>query len=98
MDNKLYRIEVIAWDNLPSINTTGMLYTNEGMAFVRLRPVKLQVQPKRKVQHGHWIDARHALGFFSPRCSVCGQFNKYHEKYNYCPNCGAQMNGGKTNE
>lgn len=44
-----------------------------------------------EVKHGHWIDSKHAYGFFSPRCSVCHQFNKYHEKYNYCPNCGAKM-------
>ena len=46
-----------------------------------------------EVAHGRWEDAKHAYGFFSPRCSVCHQFNKYHERYNYCPNCGAKMDG-----
>ena len=46
-----------------------------------------------EVVHGRWIDSKHAYGFFSPKCSVCHQFNKYHERYNYCPNCGAKMDG-----
>ena len=46
-----------------------------------------------EVVHGRWEDAKHAYGFFSPKCSVCHQFNKYHERYNYCPNCGAKMDG-----
>ena len=46
-----------------------------------------------EVVHGYWIDTPHAYGFVSPRCSVCLQFSKYHEKFNYCPNCGAKMDG-----
>lgn len=48
-----------------------------------------------KQREGEWIDALHEFGFFSPRCSVCNRFNKYHEKYDYCPNCGAKMKGGE---
>ena len=46
-----------------------------------------------EVVHGRWIDTPHAYGFVSPRCSACLQFSKYHEKFNYCPNCGAEMKG-----
>ena len=46
-----------------------------------------------EVVHGRWIDTPHAYGFVSPRCSVCLQFSKYHEKFNFCPNCGAKMDG-----
>ena len=47
-----------------------------------------------EVVHGRWIDTPHAYGFVTPRCSACLQFSKYHEKYDYCPNCGAKMDGG----
>ena len=29
-------------------------------------------------------------------CSVCGE--KANDTYNYCPNCGARMDGGKPND
>ena len=57
----------------------------------------LDVINQMEVVHGRWEDAKHAYGFFSPRCSVCHQFNKYHERYNYCPNCGAKMDGERKN-
>ncbi len=53
------------------------------------------------VRHGRWIHtdlAAHWLG--KDACSEC----TYHEKdrsdlshFNYCPNCGAKMNGGDGN-
>ena len=57
---------------------------------IELEPIYEELVP---VVHGRWEYARNAYGFFSPRCSACRQFNKYHEKYNYCPNCGAKMDG-----
>ena len=49
------------------------------------------------VRHGWWI-YDHRCEF---RCSVCGEFSNskpYRGKENYCPNCGAKMNGGQNNE
>lgn len=32
-------------------------------------------------------------------CSNCGtRFQAYYEAYRFCPNCGAKMDGGDTNE
>ena len=93
MENNLYRIEVVAWDNLPSINTTGMLYTNEGMSFVKLHPVKLTAKPKSEVVHGHWIEGLDG----SCMCSECNQVLRYEIGY-YCPWCGSQMDGERKDQ
>ena len=50
------------------------------------------------VVHGEWENHPHAYGF--KRCSVCHDCNIWGEwadgkKWNYCPNCGACMDGGK---
>lgn len=93
MDNKLYRIEVIMYDNLPTIDTAGMLITNEGVAYVKLHPVKIKATPKSEVVHGRWIhDINNLYG-----CSECmGRETMSHKKMkNYCPNCGAIMDGDK---
>jgi len=56
------------------------------------------VQP---VRHGHWIhdglDIPHGVDWM--RCSECGKRDKYcpATMTNYCPNCGAKMEG-ETNE
>lgn len=97
MENNLYRIEVIAWDNLPNINTTGMLYTNEGMAFVKLHPVKLNVKSKsdtKEVIHSMWTLNKDGSG----TCQNCHRTTKnvwdYDSWMRYCPDCGARMDGG----
>ena len=50
-----------------------------------------------RVRHGRWI-YDHWREF---KCSVCGEFSNskpYRGKENYCPNCGAKMDGGDGNE
>ena len=48
------------------------------------------------VVHAHWIDQKHG----TYKCSSCGQFldfrgvNAGRGDANYCPNCGAKMDGG----
>ena len=88
--NNLYRIEVIAWDNLPSINTTGMLYTNEGIAFVQLHPVKLNAKP---IQNKTSVWKLNKDG--SATCQNCHRTTKnawdYDSWYRYCPDCGCRM-------
>lgn len=48
------------------------------------------------VVHAHWIDQKHG----TYKCSSCGQFldfggvNAGRGDANYCPNCGAEMDGG----
>jgi len=53
-----------------------------------------------EVKHGRWI--RSGQSFLYPHkfrnysCSVCG-YDIEKTKYNYCPNCGARMDGGEDN-
>ena len=53
------------------------------------------------VRHGRWIDAYPGIEpnpmFMYGICSECG-FEQGISKYlNYCPNCGAKMDGGDGN-
>lgn len=55
---------------------------------------------EKKMTHGHWIVvlAKEWCTFDECKCSVCGAveyFQKGWKKYNYCPNCGAKMEGGE---
>jgi hypothetical protein len=49
-----------------------------------------------EVVHGRWEPRTDAIGFV--RCSVCHDCNVYDDwvdgkRWNYCPNCGAKMDG-----
>ena len=53
-----------------------------------------------EVVHGRWEPRPDVIGFV--RCSVCHDCNIYDDwadgkKWNYCPNCGANMMGGDGN-
>lgn len=41
-----------------------------------------------EVVHGEWIDKGHYT-----YCSICNYENPH--RYNYCPECGARMDGGR---
>ena len=43
------------------------------------------------VRHGRWIDAREYCGDYM--CSNCETLYSTN-KFNFCPNCGAKMDGG----
>ena len=48
------------------------------------------------VVHGRWIERKsfHAEGGVSAKCSVCQKSVQYlGNPLNYCPNCGARMDG-----
>ena len=57
----------------------------------------LRAQPAadvRPVVRGRWIEKPYLLGTTNV-CSVCGaNYGMPHGKYNFCPNCGADMRGG----
>ena len=57
----------------------------------------LRAQPAadvRPVVRGRWIEKPYLLGTTNV-CSVCGEnYGMPHGKYNFCPNCGADMRGG----
>lgn len=56
------------------------------------------------VNHGHWVTKKTATGATYTVCSHCSTSVKYNDEYgtvvmnlkgaNYCPNCGAKMDGG----
>ena len=59
------------------------------------------------VRHGEWILGHVEPGYFTPGgnrpwiCSKCGQVVSWslaRPEYNYCPNCGAKMDGGENND
>lgn len=50
------------------------------------------------IKHGRWIPA--GVTEDLAKCSVCGRMNHslhyvYSIGFNYCPHCGAKMDGGK---
>lgn len=48
----------------------------------------------RPVVRGRWSEKPYLLGTTNV-CSVCGEnYGMPHGKYNFCPNCGADMRGG----
>ena len=48
-----------------------------------------------EVVHGRWVNPYiNRYGHPCHCCSVCGFKASYQDK-NYCPNCGAKMDGGK---
>ena len=49
-------------------------------------------QPERK--RGKWIKgANHGLGVYTLTCDKCGYVDVSSNVINYCPNCGAKMEG-----
>lgn len=49
------------------------------------------------VRHGEWIPIKMEMSFGTlngVKCSLCGE-KKVREGSNYCPTCGAKMDGGK---
>ena len=60
------------------------------------------------VRHGRWIMKKTSAGSSYTVCSHCNASVKYNDEYgtvvmnlkgaNYCPNCGAKMDGGDGND
>ena len=54
------------------------------------------------VVHGRWIDGAEdfTCGNHNAECSICRCYVSWDgcdEDFNYCPNCGAKMDGGNEN-
>lgn len=69
---------------------------NNSATFIEFNPSEHEIEicesiykkDAKKVEHGEWIN-----GLF---CSVCGYLydtGEYAKIHNYCPNCGAKMDG-----
>ena len=53
-----------------------------------------------EVRHGRWVVSRTDFGWNCAefpthcKCTLCGREVPYQDRDNYCPNCGAKMDGG----
>ena len=45
------------------------------------------------VRHGRWVPTKAPFMNECEDCSVCGYRTVWGHRYNYCPNCGAKMDG-----
>ena len=45
------------------------------------------------VRHGRWVPTEAPFMNECEDCSVCGYRTVWGHRYNYCPNCGAKMDG-----
>lgn len=73
-------------------------YTNGALHILDMVDKALTVDVQ-EIKHGKWMGASDGDGIV---CSVCGSdfctlvLNVYN--YNYCPNCGAKMDGEESGE
>lgn len=51
-----------------------------------------------EVVHGRWVPTKVPFMNECEDCSVCGYRTVWGHRYNYCPNCGAKMDGGEDAE
>ena len=51
-----------------------------------------------RVRQGHWEDVPDGYFVHDINCSECGRKYNFFAKPNYCPNCGAMMAGGASDE
>ena len=50
------------------------------------------------VRHGRWIPTKAPFMNECEDCSVCGYRTVWGHRDNFCPNCGAKMDGGDSDE
>ena len=48
------------------------------------------------VRHGRWERVDYGNGLYNYHCSSCRHIPRGNIRSNYCPNCGAKMDGGET--
>ena len=63
--------------------------------FIANRPA-VDAEP---VRHGTWEKRTYWIGSFGENqmvCSECGKKYGFHAPYNYCPDCGAKMDGRRA--
>ena len=70
------------------------IYTNGSRLITSFR-VKQMMEHYAPVRHGRWIEQEKYTFGVMYDCSICGEriLDNGHS-WNYCPNCGAIMDGG----
>ena len=80
-----------------------IFWTESEQAVVRHFLAKIPKVDAVEVVHGRWLNAQvetgDPFGYYTNEidvftCSVCGVHFDVSECRNYCPNCGAKMDGG----
>ena len=93
MDEYIRREDVITWF-MPyahvgeSIDADVVISDIKGIPAVDVAPVV----------HGRWVPTKAPFMNECKDCSVCGYRTVWGHRYNYCPNCGAKMDGGDSDE
>ena len=62
-----------------------------GRNYARIK-MHINEAPTVEVVHGRWEDVALRFTQVREKCSVCGGI-VYAHGFNYCPNCGARMDG-----
>ena len=84
---------LICLDEALEATHNEVFWTGSEQAAVRSFLVKLPRVDAVEVMHGKWIKPyMNRYGHPCHCCSVCGFKASYQDK-NYCPNCGAKMDG-----
>lgn len=81
-----------AYFNTPKVNLKGELFYR-GL-------LKMPAADVVPVTHGQWID-NGANGYkWAFVCSLCGYVDghPFDNRHNFCPNCGAKMDGGDNDD
>ena len=80
-----------------SVSIIGKLFSEEFDIEQEVQKIpSADVQP---VVHGEWVDGgvdgvgACDIEYRYNKCSVCGYEYSFPMKYNFCPNCGAKMDG-----
>ena len=60
--------------------------------------LKIPAADVAPVVHGRWVPTKAPFMNECKDCSVCGYRTVWGHRYNYCPNCGAKMDGGDSDE
>ena len=93
MDEYIERETAIAWF-MPyahageSIDADVVISDIKGMKAADVVPVV----------HGRWVPTKAPFMNECEDCSACGYRTVWGHRYNYCPNCGAKMDGGDSDE
>ena len=85
---------------------SDLIYREDAKDFVRhaytkgLNPMKcldeVPIADVRPVIHGEWMEPDDDYGYFV--CSICEERSPNDERWNFCPNCGTNMQEEKIND
>ena len=78
--------------NLRTFNGLGAILAETLVRFVEKQPTVDAVE----VVHGRWEPVDHDGSWRVDMCSICHKrmhYVDYDQPYQYCPNCGAKMDG-----